>query len=107
MLCTLSMSGHENLAADFAHTFPTVLIDEACQSVELSTLIPLQYGASRCILVGGRIPFCVDNRVATLAHNAITHWCTIFTQIPTNCHRQSFHKTPKSFPTSKAYLCDK
>ena len=32
--------------------FSTVIIDEACQAVELSTLIPLRYGCRKCILVG-------------------------------------------------------
>lgn len=35
-----------------ALTFETVVIDEAAQAVELSTLIPLQYKCKRCILVG-------------------------------------------------------
>lgn len=34
--------------------FDTVIIDEACQSVEVSALIPLQFQCSRCILVGGK-----------------------------------------------------
>jgi senataxin len=29
-----------------------VIVDEACQSIEISALIPLQFGASKCILVG-------------------------------------------------------
>lgn len=32
--------------------FPIVIIDEACQSIELSSLIPLKYQAKKCILVG-------------------------------------------------------
>ena len=49
---TLSGSGHDYMSAlDF--DFDTVIIDEAAQSVELSSLIPLKYGCRRCILVGG------------------------------------------------------
>ncbi|KAH6662222.1 helicase SEN1 [Plectosphaerella plurivora] len=52
VLCaTLSGSGHEmfkNLSVDFE----TVIIDEAAQCVELSALIPLKYGATKCVLVG-------------------------------------------------------
>ncbi|RKP26206.1 AAA domain-containing protein, partial [Syncephalis pseudoplumigaleata] len=48
---TLSSSGHELLTASRVR-FETVLIDEASQCVELSSLIPLQYDARRCILVG-------------------------------------------------------
>ena len=44
---------------DFTHfsangsvTFDTIIIDEACQAVELSTLIPLRYSSKRVILIG-------------------------------------------------------
>ncbi|KAG8898400.1 DEAD-box type RNA helicase, partial [Tulasnella sp. 403] len=46
---TLSGSGHETLEE---FDFETVVIDEAAQSVELSSLIPLKYQCQRCILVG-------------------------------------------------------
>ncbi|EEB07161.1 helicase sen1 [Schizosaccharomyces japonicus yFS275] len=48
---TLSGSGHE-LVARANLTFNTVIIDEAAQAVELDTIIPLKYGAARCVLVG-------------------------------------------------------
>ena len=51
ILSTLSASGHD-LLSESNFVFPTVIIDEACQSVELSTLIPLQYRAEKVILVG-------------------------------------------------------
>ncbi|KAI8871673.1 P-loop containing nucleoside triphosphate hydrolase protein, partial [Ramicandelaber brevisporus] len=51
LCCTLSSSGHEMLAG-MNTTFETVIIDEAAQSVELDSLIPLKYGCRRCILVG-------------------------------------------------------
>lgn len=47
---TLSGSGHEILDQ---FDFETVVIDEAAQSIELSSLIPLKYQCKRCILVGG------------------------------------------------------
>ena len=49
--CTLSGSGHDQLAK-MKVNFETVIIDEAAQSVELASLIPLKYGCQRCILVG-------------------------------------------------------
>ncbi|KAG8934463.1 DEAD-box type RNA helicase [Tulasnella sp. 417] len=50
ILCsTLSGSGHDTLEE---FDFETVVIDEAAQSVELSSLIPLKYRCKRCILVG-------------------------------------------------------
>lgn len=51
ILCsTLSGSGHDTLEE---FDFETVVIDEAAQSVELSSLIPLKYRCKRCIMVGG------------------------------------------------------
>ena len=47
---TLSGAGHEALE----HLdFEMIVIDEAAQSVELSSLIPLKYRSKRCIMVGG------------------------------------------------------
>ena len=46
---TLSGSGHE-LLSDIE--FEMVIIDEAAQSIELSSLIPLKYGCNRCVMVG-------------------------------------------------------
>ena len=48
---TLSGSGHE-MFHSLNIEFDTVIIDEAAQSIELSALIPLKYGCSKCILVG-------------------------------------------------------
>lgn len=50
---TLSASGHD-LLTNNSFSFETVIIDEAAQSVEVSSLIPLKYGCKRCILVGGK-----------------------------------------------------
>ncbi len=49
--CTLSGAGHESLSS-LSIDFETVIIDEAAQAVELSTLIPLRYGCRKCIMVG-------------------------------------------------------
>ena len=46
---TLSGSGHE-LLSDIE--FEMIIIDEAAQSIELSSLIPLKYGCNRCVMVG-------------------------------------------------------
>lgn len=48
---TLSGSAHDVLAS-LGVTFDTVIIDEACQCTELSSIIPLRYGGKRCIMVG-------------------------------------------------------
>ena len=49
---TLSGSGHEALQLE-QFDFEMVIIDEAAQAIELSTLIPLKYRCNRCVLVGG------------------------------------------------------
>ncbi|KAI9006559.1 SEN1 N terminal-domain-containing protein [Phycomyces nitens] len=48
---TLSGSGHDMLTS-MGVTFDTVIVDEAAQSIEISTLIPLKYDCQRCVLVG-------------------------------------------------------
>lgn len=48
---TLSGSGHD-MFQNLNVEFETVVIDEAAQCVELSSLIPLKYGCAKCIMVG-------------------------------------------------------
>lgn len=48
---TLSGSAHDFLASMYIK-FDQVIIDEACQCVELSAIIPLRYGCKRCVMVG-------------------------------------------------------
>ncbi|ONH68944.1 Helicase SEN1 [Cyberlindnera fabianii] len=48
---TLSGSAHD-MVANLGIKFDSVIIDEACQCTELSAVIPLRYGCSRCIMVG-------------------------------------------------------
>jgi len=56
--CTLSGSGHEALDG---HQFDMVIIDEAAQAVELSSLIPLKFQAERCVMVGGALIHACPN----------------------------------------------
>jgi senataxin len=52
ILCaTLSASGHDRFQ-NLSLEFETVIVDEAAQCTELQALIPLKYGAAKCILVG-------------------------------------------------------
>lgn len=48
---TLSGSAHDCLLS-LSMKFDLVIIDEACQCVELSAIVPLRYGCKRCIMVG-------------------------------------------------------
>ncbi|OMH83853.1 Helicase sen1 [Zancudomyces culisetae] len=53
VLATLSGSGHESLGVFVtAHRFQCVIVDEASQAVEMSALIPLRYGPTKCVFVG-------------------------------------------------------
>ncbi|KAJ5092627.1 hypothetical protein NUU61_007497 [Penicillium alfredii] len=67
VICTtLSGSGHDI----FQHMnveFETVIIDEAAQCIELSALIPLKYGCSKCVLVGDpkQLPPTVLSKMAS------------------------------------------
>jgi senataxin len=47
---TLSSAGRENIEE---YDFEMLVIDEAAQAIELSTLIPLKYKYKRCVMVGG------------------------------------------------------
>lgn len=51
VFCTLSGAGSVAMC-DFAHTFDALVIDEAAQAVEASTLIPFKFRPSRVVLVG-------------------------------------------------------
>ena len=63
--CTLSASGHEVISR-IEGDFEMVIIDEACQAIELSSLIPLQYGCRRAVLVGdpNQLPPTVISQMA-------------------------------------------
>ena len=52
---TLSGSGHDILEA---LDFDMIIIDEAAQAIELSSLIPLKYEVTRCVMVGGAVISC-------------------------------------------------
>ncbi|KAF8630856.1 hypothetical protein AX17_005215 [Amanita inopinata Kibby_2008] len=64
---TLSGAGHDTLDQ---FDFDTVVIDEAAQAIELSSLIPLRYRCNRCIMVGDpqQLPPTVISQEATRYH---------------------------------------
>ncbi|ORY04735.1 P-loop containing nucleoside triphosphate hydrolase protein [Basidiobolus meristosporus CBS 931.73] len=79
---TLSGSGHEQLTS-LAVDFETVIIDEAAQSIELSSLIPLKYGCRRCVLVGdpNQLPPTVLSQVAA----SYSYEQSLFVRIQNHC----------------------
>lgn len=66
---TLSGSAHDFLASLYVK-FNKVIIDEACQCVELSAIIPLRYGCQQCIMVGdpNQLPPTVISQTAAAFH---------------------------------------
>lgn len=48
---TLSTSGSDRIVK-LNRTFDTIIIDEACQCTELSSLVPLRHGTSRVVMIG-------------------------------------------------------
>ncbi|KAG8831893.1 DEAD-box type RNA helicase [Serendipita sp. 399] len=62
--CTLSGSGHETIEQ---LDFDLVIIDEAAQAIELSSLIPLKFSSDRCVMVGDpqQLPPTVISQTAT------------------------------------------
>ncbi|CAK7894491.1 helicase Sen1p [[Candida] anglica] len=63
---TLSGSAHDFIAS-LSIKFDQVIIDEACQCVELSAIIPLRYGCKKCIMVGdpNQLPPTVLSKAAS------------------------------------------
>ncbi|KAM9977026.1 hypothetical protein ACTFIR_010878 [Dictyostelium discoideum] len=66
ILSTLSGSGYDYLFTA-TKNFDLVIVDEAAQAVELSTLIPLRHDVKKCILVGDpqQLPPTTISKVAT------------------------------------------
>lgn len=52
VICTtLSGAGHESTEQ---LDFDMIIVDEAAQAIELSSLIPLKFRSRRCVMVGGK-----------------------------------------------------
>ena len=88
--CTLSGSGHEALDG---YQFDLVIIDEAAQAIELSSLIPLKFQAERCVMVGGML---ID-----LCPNPCPNPCLSSLQILNNFLQQSYLLWPPIMATTR------
>lgn len=54
IICTTLSGASSQILQQYKYRFETVIIDEAAQATELSSIIPLRNGCKRCILIGGQ-----------------------------------------------------
>ncbi|GAA5880785.1 hypothetical protein JCM1840_001374 [Sporobolomyces johnsonii] len=105
---TLSGSGHDYMS-QLPFDFETVIIDEAAQSIELSSLIPLKYGCTRCILVGDplQLPPTVISSVAARGGYDRSLFVRVMQHGPKAVHLLSIqyrmHPNISAFPSAAFY----
>ena len=105
---TLSGSGHE-MFQNLSIEFETVVIDEAAQSIELSALIPLKYGCSKCILVGDpkQLPPTVLSKVASRFQYEQSLFVRMQSNHPQDVHlldtQYRMHPEISAFPSTAFY----
>ncbi|KAL8279185.1 hypothetical protein RQP46_008441 [Phenoliferia psychrophenolica] len=105
---TLSGAGHDYMS-QLPFDFETVIIDEAAQSIELSSLIPLKYGCKRCILVGDplQLPPTVISRSAGRAGYDRSLFVRMMSRGPNAVHLLSIqyrmHSHISAFPSAAFY----
>ncbi|CAX42978.1 helicase, putative [Candida dubliniensis CD36] len=109
VLCsTLSGSAHD-LVANLSVQFDQVIIDEACQCLELSAIIPLRYGCRKCIMVGD--PNQLPPTVLSQAAASYNYEQSLFVRMQKN-HPDSvymldvqyrMHPMISKFPSSEFY----
>lgn len=109
VLCaTLSGSGHE-MFKNLDVEFDTVIIDEAAQCVELSALIPLKYGSTKCVLVGDpkQLPPTVLSKSAAQFGYAQSLFVRMQQNHPKSVHlldtQYRMHPEISAFPSKEFY----
>ncbi|KAJ1034376.1 hypothetical protein NDA18_001237 [Ustilago nuda] len=109
VICTtLSGAGHKMLSR-VAFDFETVVIDEAAQAVELSTIIPLRYGCKQCIMVGdpNQLPPTVISQQADKLGYSQSLFARMFERAPQEVHLLSIqyrmHPEISLFPAKAFY----
>ena len=89
--------------------FDMIVVDEAAQAVELSTLIPLRYASPRCVLVGDpqQLPPTVISQTAEAAGYSQSLFVRMFNQNHDRVHLLSIqyrmHPDISVFPSSAFY----
>ena len=109
VICTtLSGAGHEMLNS-LPFDFETVVVDEAAQAVELSTIIPLRYGCKQCILVGdpNQLPPTVISQQAEKLNYSQSLFVRMYDRSPEAVHLLSIqyrmHPEISIFPSTTFY----
>lgn len=103
---TLSGSAHDVLAS-LGVKFDTIIIDEACQCTELSSIIPLRYGGKRCIMVGD--PNQLPPTVLSGAASDMKYNQSLFVRMQKNCSpylldvQYRMHPAISKFPSLEFY----
>ena len=85
---TLSGAGHESLNET---EFQMIIIDEAAQAIELSSLIPFKFSCSHCVLVGDekQLPPTVISMQARFGCDVVCNICSLFFQATKFRYNQS------------------
>ncbi|KAG5361939.1 Helicase SEN1 [Yarrowia sp. C11] len=105
---TLSASSH-NMLKSLGVAFETVIIDEACQCIELSVLIPMKYGCTNAIMVGdpNQLPPTVLSTVAAKSKYEQSLFVRIQTANPGALHmldtQYRMHPDISVFPREQFY----
>ncbi|ODQ64099.1 P-loop containing nucleoside triphosphate hydrolase protein, partial [Nadsonia fulvescens var. elongata DSM 6958] len=109
VICATLSGSSSDVLASLQLTFDTVVIDEACQCIELSALIPLKYGCTRCIMVGD--PNQLPPTVLSLAAAKWKYEQSLFVRMqknyPESVHmldvQYRMHPSISKFPSDEFY----
>lgn len=105
---TLSGSSHGVLASLMLQ-FDAVIIDEAAQSIELSSLIPLKYGCRKCVMVGdpNQLPPTVLSQAAANLNYEKSLFVRMYNQCKSRVHLLNvqfrMHPDIAKFPSEEFY----
>ncbi|TBU03006.1 ATP-dependent helicase Upf1 [Hamiltosporidium tvaerminnensis] len=105
IICTTLSSSCSDLMVSNSLDFDVVIIDEACQAVETSTLIPFKYSPDKVVLVGDykQLP-------PTIISNLLPFEKTLFDRLskylPVNLLRMQYRMNPLISKFANSYFYD-